>query len=298
MNVNKSRFSVVSGCRYILLLAVAGWSVSLWAGEFSKGLLWKLEHSGIPPSYLFGTMHSDDPDVVRLPPPVQKVFDQSQGVTLEVALDADSLMAMATALLLEEGLSLEPIIGPGLYARAVKVMAQQGVPEILLARMKPWAVAVTLMTPPSDNGRVLDLELYQQAIRQGKPVSGLETVDEQMGIFDTLSRQDQIALLEDTLDQLPEIETMLLELREAYLDRDLDRLVALNNASLKDSDPRLVEMVNQLIVIERNRRMAARMEPRLRQGRHFIAVGALHLPGEEGLLNLLKQRGYTVTRVY
>lgn len=298
MNVNKTGFSVVSGCRYILLLAVAIWSVSLCAGEFSYGLLWKLEGNDSPASYLFGTMHSDDPDVVSLPPTVQKVFDQAQDVTLEVVLDADSLMAMATALLLEEGQTLESIIGPGLYSRTVNVVAQQGLPEILLARMKPWAVAVTLMTPPSDNGRVLDLELYRQAIRQGKQVSGLETVDEQMGLFDTLSRQDQIALLEDTLDQLPQIETMLLELRTAYLDRDLDRLVALNNASLKDSDPRLVEMFNRMIVIERNHRMADRMEHRLRQGRQFIAVGALHLPGEEGLLNLLKQRGYTVSRIY
>lgn len=298
MNVNKSNFYIVSGCRVILLLVVAICSLSLHAGEFSKGLLWKLERNGSAASYLFGTMHSDDPAVVNLPSSVQEAFDQAQGVTLEIVLDSDSLLAMATALLLDEGQTLEPIIGSGLYRRAVEVMARQGVPEILLAKMKPWAVAVTLMTPPSENGRVLDLELYQQAVRQGKPVTGLETVDEQMGLFDRLPRQDQVALLEDTLDHLSEIEELLLELRDAYLDRDLDRLVALNDASMKDSDPGLVEMLNRMVVLERNHRMAERMAAHLRKGRQFIAVGALHLPGEEGLLNLLKQGGYTVTRVY
>jgi uncharacterized protein YbaP (TraB family) len=289
---------MLSSGRYVLLLVITLCSLSLRAGEFSKGLLWKLEHNDSAASYLFGTMHSDDPSVVSLPAAVQTAFDQAQAVTLEIVLDEETLLSMATALLLDEGQTLQSIVGPGLYKRAVRVMETQGVPEMLLSRMKPWAVAVTLMTPPSDNGRVLDLELYQQAVRQGKPVHGLETVDEQLGLFDSLSQQDQIALLEDTLDHLQDIDKMLLQLREAYLQRDLDRLVALNQVSMKDSDPRLVETINRMVVLERNHRMADRLEPHLRQGGQFIAVGALHLPGEEGLLNLLKQRGYAVTRVY
>ncbi len=298
MNVNKTAFSVNRGCRLVMLMACLLASLALQAGEFSTGLLWKLERNDSMASYLFGTMHSDDPAVVQLPPAVQNAFDQAQGVTLEVVLDRAALMSMVTALLLEDGTTLESIIGAGLYKRTADVMAQQGVPEILLARMKPWAVAVTLMTPPSENGQVLDLMLYQQAVRQDKEVDGLETVEEQMELFDTLSEQDQVALLEDTLDNLPEIGRMLEQLRDAYVDRDLDRLVALNEASMEGSDPQLVETVNRMIIVERNHRMAERMETRLRKGRRFIAVGALHLPGEEGLLNLLSQRGYRVTRVY
>ena len=169
---------------------------------------------------------------------------------------------------------------------------------MLVANMKPWAVAVMLMTPAGNNGVVLDHVLYQSAVAAGKKVHGLETVAEQMGLFDDLSHKDQIALLEDTLDNLDIIGQMLDELLIAYLDRDLKRLLELNEASMRDSDPLLAETFNRKVIVERNYRMAERMQSRLREGQQFIAVGALHLAGKEGLLNLLVERGYRLSRVY
>ena len=89
-----------------------------------------------------------------------------------------------------------------------------------------------------------------------------------------------------------------MELRQAWLQRDLARLVAINSAALRDSDPQLATLFNQRIILDRNRRMAERLESRLHEGGRFIAVGALHLPGEQGLLELLEQRGYRLTRLY
>jgi uncharacterized protein YbaP (TraB family) len=145
---------------------------------------------------------------------------------------------------------------------------------------------------------VLDHVLYQGAVAAGKKVHGLETVAEQMGLFDGLSRKDQITLLEDTLDNLDTVAQMLDELQAAYLDRDLKRLMELNEAAMRDSDPLLAETFNRKVIVERNYRMAERMQPRLREGQQFIAVGALHLAGKEGLLNLLVERGYRLSRVY
>ncbi len=121
---------------------------------------------------------------------------------------------------------------------------------------------------------------------------------EQVGVFDSLTQDEQVALLQDTLDHLPDIEGMLVDLRQAWLQRDLARLVAINEATMRDSDPQFAADFNQRIILERNQRMAERMESRLRKGGHFIAVGALHLPGEKGLLQLLEQRGYRVTKLY
>ena len=170
---------------------------------------------------------------------------------------------------------------------------------MMVDRMKPWAVAVTLMTPPGETGVVLDLHLYQRAVAAGKPVDGLETPLEQLSVFDELSESDQVALLKDTLDNLPDVQDMLDDLKNAYLARDLARLAAINSDdSMRDSDPQLVARFTDKLITRRNHRMAERMQSRLRSGGRFIAVGALHLPGRDGLLRLLSQQGYTLTRVY
>ncbi|MGB5537896.1 MAG: TraB/GumN family protein [Thiogranum sp.] len=299
MNVKPStQGSVFIWNLFVALTCLAGAFAAAAADSFDSGLLWRVERAGVTSSYLYGTMHSDDPSVVKLPKPVQRAFDQAQSVTLEVVLDPGSLLTMTSALLMTDGNTLESLIGPGLYERTVAVMLTRGMPEMLVANMKPWAVAVILMTPPGNNGLVLDHVLYQSAVAAGKKVHGLETVAEQMGLFDDLSRKDQIALLEDTLDNLDIVGQMFGKLLAAYLDRDLKRLLELNEASMRDSDPLLAETFNRKVIVERNHRMAERMQSRLREGRQFIAVGALHLAGEEGLLRLLSERGYRLSRIY
>lgn len=299
MNVKPStQGSVFIWNLFVALTCLAGAFAAAAADSFDSGLLWRVERAGVTSSYLYGTMHSDDPSVVKLPKPVQRAFDQAQSVTLEVVLDPGSLLTMTSALLMKDGNTLESLIGPGLYERTVAVMLTRGMPEMLVANMKPWAVAVILMTPPGNNGLVLDHVLYQSAVAAGKKVHGLETVAEQMGLFDDLSRKDQIALLEDTLDNLDIVGQMFGKLLAAYLDRDLKRLLELNEASMRDSDPLLAETFNRKVIVERNHRMAERMQSRLREGRQFIAVGALHLAGEEGLLKLLSERGYRLSRIY
>lgn len=284
---------------FLIALACLAGAAAVAADEtFDSGLLWRIERAGVEPSYLFGTMHSGDPRVVQLPKPVQRAFDQSRSLTLEVVLDPQSLLAMTSALLMTDGNTLESLIGRRLYERSLEAMSARGIPEMLLANMKPWAVAVTLMTPSGDSGVVLDHVLYRDAVAAGKRVHGLETVAEQMGLFDDLPLKDQITLLKDTLDGLDTITHLLEEIQVAYLERDLKRLLELNEISMRDSDPQLAATFTRKVIVERNHRMAERMQSGLHKGQQFIAVGALHLPGEEGLLKLLSERGYRLSRVY
>jgi len=299
MNVKPStQGSVFIWNLLVVLACLAGAFEAAATDSFDSGLLWRVERAGVTSSYLFGTMHSDDPGVVKLPEPVQRAFDQAQSLTLEVVLDPRSLLSMTSALLMTDGNTLDSVIGRKLYERTVEVMSTRGMPEMLVANMKPWAVAVILMTPPGNNGVVLDHVLYQSAVATGKEVHGLETVAEQMGLFDDLSRKDQITLLEDTLDNLDIMGQLLDEIQAAYLDRDLKRLLELNEVSMRDSDPQLAATFNRKVIVERNHRMAERMQSRLSEGQQFIAVGALHLAGEEGLLKLLSERGYRLSRIY
>jgi uncharacterized protein YbaP (TraB family) len=285
---------------HALFALLCAWGVAGAAPDsrYERGLLWKIERPGVAASYLFGTIHSDDPAATQLASPVQQAFDRSATVILEVSLDAQTLQSLTDSLLIADGASLESILGESLYQRAVAAMSQQGVPESVVERMKPWAVAVTLMMPPAHSGVVLDQLLYEDAVAAGKQVEGLETVGEQMDLFEGLPRQDQITLLQDTLDHLPEIGRELMELLQAWRERDLERLMEINRQYMQYGDPRLAESFNRRVIVERNQRMADRLQRHLQKGRCFIGVGALHLPGEQGLLNLLAQRGYTVSAVY
>ncbi|RLA01854.1 MAG: TraB/GumN family protein, partial [Gammaproteobacteria bacterium] len=133
---------------------------------------------------------------------------------------------------------------------------------------------------------------------QDKAVYGLETIREQLDLFDTMPESDQVILLRDAVDNLSELDAMNAELLAVYKQRDIEGLLALNEVSMQTGDQRLAKDFQKRVIDDRNHLMAERMQQYLQQGKAFVAVGALHLPGEEGLLNLLEQQGYTVRRVY
>ena len=88
------------------------------------------------------------------------------------------------------------------------------------------------------------------------------------------------------------------ELLDAYKQRDLGAMLAINKQAMDAGDQRLARDFQRRLIIDRNRRMADRMQQYLKEGNAFVGVGALHLPGEQGLLELLEQRGYSVRAVY
>jgi uncharacterized protein YbaP (TraB family) len=264
----------------------------------SHGLLWEISKSGQQPAYLFGTIHSEDSAVVELPAPVRQAFDASNSVVLEMLMDAEAMIFSSTAMLMLDGRSLSDVLGMPLYKQVAEAIASRGIPELVLNRMKPWAAAITLSMPATGTGQVLDLVLYQDALQRNKSVYGLETIQEQLDVFDSMSEEDQVTLLKDAVDNFPELDAMHAELLAAYMQRDLGGLLAINEVAMQAGDQRLAKDFQRRVIDERNHRMAERMQPYLQQGKAFVAVGALHLPGEEGLLNLLEQQGYTVRRVY
>lgn len=273
-------------------------AITLADTDRSHGLLWELSKTGQQPAYLFGTIHSEDPAVVELPATVKQAFDASNSVVLEMLMDTDTMRYSSAAMLMLDGRSLSDMIGMPLYKKVSAAIASRGIPELVLNRMKPWAAAVTLSTPALETGQILDLVLYQEALQQDKAVYGLETVQEQLELFDSMSESDQVTLLRDAVDKFPELDALHAELLEVYKQRDLEGLLAINETSMQAEDQRLAKEFQRRVIDDRNHRMAERMQPYLRQGKAFVAVGALHLPGEQGLLNLLEQQGYTVRRVY
>ena len=272
-------------------------SPALWAAD-EQGVLWRIEGAAHQPSYLLGTIHSDDPRVTNVPSDVMRVFQQADSFSGEVKMDLASMMQASEATLLPVGESLDQLIDSSLYQQTVQLMTAYGIPELVVQRMKPWAAAATLSLPRPQSGIFLDMVLYQQAAAAGKQVYGLETIEEQIGAMESMPHDLQVAMLRDAIAQHDQIGQIIEQLINAYLRRDLAALESISNAAMQEGDARVAEVFSAEVVDRRNYRMLERMQPRLREGNAFIAVGALHLPGDKGLLNLLRNKGYRVSPVY
>lgn len=275
------------------------------AGErrHGQGRLWQVERDGGAPSHLFGTMHSSEASVATLPAPAARALDGSRGLVLELVLDAGVNLQMAQAMMLTDGRTLSGILGPERFARVGSAAGRYGMPAAALEALQPWAVAAILGLPPDELARQqsgqtpLDQVLQNRAKAAGKPVHGLESVAEQIAVFAGLGEADQIAMLDATLALAPEVERIFDDLKRAYLAGDLDALHAMAEAQQAGTDPELAVRIEDRLIDARNHRMAERLTPHLAKGGMFVAVGALHLSGDEGILHLLEQQGYRVTKV-
>lgn len=283
----------------LLLLAVAASPVQALdvapSDAPTRGLLWRIERDGHV-SYLFGTIHSDDPRVLQLPAAVDRAFTRTDSFVMEALPSADGFIDAANAMTLPEGRTLQDVVGADLYQRARAALLARGQPVTGIDREKPWVVMAALSYPVY-HGLPLDFALLMKATQAGKKTAGLETSQEQIAVFDGMSLADQTHLLALTVDQASNLQAQMDKLLAAWLARDLG---ALHRAEREDAPAgdRAYDTFMKRLTHERNLRMAERMAPYLKQGNAFIAVGALHLVGDDGLLRLLAQRGYRVERVY
>ena len=270
-----------------------------------RPLLWRI--SGAAPSYLYGTLHVPDPRVVALPDAVVRALDGSDVFCSEVPLDAESQQRMAEAALLPGGATLRQVLPADLYRRAAAYLAGLGVPLQPFERLNVWSLATllsmadqleALASQPS-----LDEVLYQRADRLGKRLDALETPDDQFAVFESLGPRGQETLLRQTLDYLealpPGAPSPVERIMRTWLAGDPERLLRVSLEYVDRDDPLQARFIEAL-VDRRNVRMTQGIERRIRaepERGSFFAVGALHLPGPEGLLARLAKRGFEVERV-
>jgi uncharacterized protein YbaP (TraB family) len=288
----------MKGCYSMVTRLLLLWSLlvsAAVAGE--QGLLWQISGKGAD-GYLFGTMHSEDPRVTSLPPEVERHFAAARTLVLEVLLDEQNEMAAAVQMRLPPDSSLTQLVGETMSQQVREAMQSRGVPPEASERLQLWATALILSLPEQRSGLYLDKLLYQRAVTAGKKRKPLESVNEQLAIFTAFTLDEQRTLLRDVLASYQEYPALFEQVTDAYLARDLDRLMQLGEAHPMSDDPALQKKVTERLMTQRNRRMAERMEPLLTQGGLFIAIGALHLPGEDGVIALLRQRGYQLQPVY
>lgn len=267
------------------------------AGRHSHGLLWKIERAGTAPSHLFGTIHLDDPRVTNLPSAVIRPLVESKSYNGEVVLDPRAVAYYTQSMYFEGTHSLRELLPQSLFEKTAQILTDYGVPHGAAERLKPWAAFTLLGRPKPTGDMTLDALLQDTAERKGIPVYGLETIEELVATLDGIPMRDQVEILKDTVCNRALIEAQTVELTDRYLEHDLAGMMAVSR-QYEPEDKALYEAFMKRLVTDRNRRMVERMQPRLAEGGAFIAIGAMHLPGVDGLLQLLEERGYRVTAVY
>jgi uncharacterized protein YbaP (TraB family) len=280
------------------------------ATENGTGLLWRIERDGVPPSYLYGTMHLTDPRVTSLPDAARAAYDAAGTVVIETTevLDPSKMMAVFAEhpdlMMFTDGTTLGALLSPEDVEIVNAALRARGIPPESVARMKPWVISSMIALPACELARkgagapVLDIKLAQDAKAAGKRIEGLETIADQLGAMASLPMDLHVQGLVETLklgDRMDDvIETMVTLYRtgETGMFWPLFRAVlpsgAEGEAGYGDFEETMVKA--------RNRTMVASADPILRKGNAFIAVGSLHLPGPEGLIALLRRDGFTVTR--
>jgi uncharacterized protein YbaP (TraB family) len=271
------------------------------AEPYDRGLLWRIDKPGVAPSYVFGTLHSADPRVTALTPPVARAFASCRTFATEVYLSDVADARFFEAMQFDDGHRLEPLLGTDGYARLKLALGDTAPPDDVLARTKPWAALLRVAAPqPPVDGATLDRELVATARARHMTILGLEWLDEQIAALDAIPLDTQLALLRHAIDDRAGLAAQIEPTIRAWLERDLAALSRINLAAAA-GDPELARhyaVLTRHIVDNRNVVMAHRLFLPLRAGKVFVAVGALHLYGERGLLALLRQQGYQVRRVY
>lgn len=279
--------------RWIAWVAVALWLGMNAALGAESGLLWKLESPNVPPSYLFGTIHTDDPRVTDFSPELKQAMQQADSFMMEILPLRD-----LSALFMKQG-SLRDMLRPEEIEQILQLADQHSLREEVVLKMKPWLLATLVSLPRPQSPLTQDVLLYGLAGSGGKKLLALEDAAEHFGALDSLSDADQLTLLRVVLAQTQqqkeeEYEAVL----QAYLKKEIDKIAAEDEKRLGSELPeKLWKEVKSKLLDQRNERMAERIARQAAASPVFAAVGAAHLPGEGGLISRLRKAGFKLTPI-
>ncbi|MEM9492883.1 MAG: TraB/GumN family protein [Myxococcota bacterium] len=260
----------------------------LSAGPAHAPLLWQVERAG-QVSYLLGTIHIGV-DLHELPAVVTATLDD--GDTLVAAADvADDAGEQLAGAMLPDGQSLRTMLGPDYWAILVEHLGDS-VPEIVLDRMQPWFPSILIsLTDLQYTGDGLDNQLIARARTGGKELVFLERGTEQLAM---LSRLIDIDDLKEVLDDVPRSHHQLRAMLRAYR---TGNLAAVHGLTIERDKLAAEPEYYDGLLFARNRAWMKTLVPLLSRGRVFVAVGAGHFVGDDGLLVLLRREGFTVRRM-
>lgn len=260
-----------------------------------KTLLWKITGKDIAaPSYLYGTFHLLCPDDFNMSDEVKKAFHQTQQLYLEIDLDDPQMMAkMMKGIMMKDGHNLKEYISEKDYDSCSRIFkAKTGMPLSMVSTYKPFML--TSMLYPAMIGCqpiAFEKEFEKMAKADSMEIKGLETIEDQLGVFDEVPYKTQAKMLVKALYEMDKGKEQFNEMVALYKTKNVKALH--DNVS---SDTELGSS-EKLLLDKRNQNWIPVIERVTAEKPTFIAVGAGHLGGKKGVINLLRKQGYKVEPV-
>ncbi len=267
----------------------------------NNSLLWEIKGNGLEkPSYLYGTIHMIGKEDFFLTDSTKAVFDRAERVTFEINMEDMTnfsvIFSMMTKVMMNGGVSLPDLLSKEDYAFVEKKFADLGMPLMLLNRLKPMFLTVFAsgdMEPGGlSNGSVVsyEMEFMEMAQAEKKEMAGLETIEFQMSMFDSIPYKAQADMLVESLRSGAEGNDEFKVMVDMYKAQDIEGMQA-----MFDEGEGGVGDYETLLLVNRNKNWIPIMANMMKDKSTFFAVGAGHLGGENGVVKLLKEAGYTVS---
>lgn len=289
--------------KYLNLILISALTVTLWTqvafGQISseKTLLWQISGKGLTqPSYLYGTIHIICPNELKISQAIANTFNATQQLYLELDFDDPNMMVnLLQRMSMPNGKTLQTLLNTKDYATAKQFFQQKvGIPIEQMNNIKP--LLTTAFLYPSFLGcQPIAWEdvLTKSAQNRKLEILGLETVQEQIAIFDRIPLQEQAQMLMDMINDPTKTQQEIQSLNTAYRNGDVAELYRLSSEAFASS-----KNYEAIFLTERNRRWIASIEKAAKTKPTFFGVGAGHLGGANGVISLLRKAGYSVTPVF
>ncbi len=266
-----------------------------FAQDLPNSLLWKVEKEGIKPSYIFGTIHVLPQADFQLDEKVKTAIGESDELVMEMDMSDPSLQTkMFQMMNMSDGTTLDQLLTKEQYEMlSKKLQGMEGAPPLAMMNgMKPFMVATMMLSEyVGSQPASFEMTLMSMATARQMPISGLETIEEQMAVFDSISYSDQAEDLMDMVEKGDEMKQLFADMIAQYKAEEVNALFASTEEYMASEE----EM--KFLLYARNENWAERLETRLGEKALFIGVGAAHLGGEQGIITLLRERGYELTPI-
>jgi len=269
--------------------------------KLENALLWKIEGNNLKvPSYLFGTIHLIKSDNFFLPDGFAKAFEESKSVIFEIDMnkmnDVSEQMKLLPSLLMKGDTSLKDLITEEEYKKVREYFNEKHLPLFLFEKVKP--MFLTMFTEGDFNPSSLkngdyvsyEMEISKMVKEQNKNTGGLETIEYQVSVLDSIPYKYQAKMLMKSINNEDQDSSKMVDMYDLYLDQNISAL----QQSIESDD---ISKYDKILLNNRNNNWIPRMTDYMRKGQTLFAVGAGHLGGEHGVIALLRKAGYKVSAV-
>ncbi|HEX8334784.1 MAG TPA: TraB/GumN family protein [Segetibacter sp.] len=275
------------------LISLLGFSLcALAQAPKEKTLLWEVSGKGIAqPSYIYGTIHLMCPQDLQVPDVVKEKFNSTEHLFLEIDMDDPAMMQeMMMGMAMKDNTTIAGLLGDEAYEKLNKTFSGKvGISLDMLKRTKPMLL-MALVYPSMLGCQPDSWEKTFQTLAEGKnmKVSGLEKVADQIKVFEKIPYKIQADMLMDMMNNLDSSKASFASLIEVYKSKDINKMQEMT------MDDKNFAEYESILLNDRNNNWVPVIINQAKQKPTFFAVGAAHLGGLNGVINLLRQQGISV----